>query len=115
MQDLKVLINKTLNLFPHVIDISDGELGTDNGFYSKKLSTAWRRAEDKNGVVNNDVAFMIWSIFGLLHRKSRANFCNGIYNVCLNEITYQDIESEYKKVLKEAEIKSLFFDDAMKV
>ncbi len=115
MQDLEVLINKTLNLFSDVIDISDGELGNDNGFYSRNLSAAWRRAEEKNGVVNNDVAFMIWSIFVLLHTKSRANFCNGVYKVCLNEITCQDIENEYKKVLKEAGIKSLFFDNAMNV
>ncbi len=102
MQNLEKLINDTLKLFPETIDISDGELSGDNGFFSRTLSNVWRSAEDKNGICGNDVDFMIWSIFRLLHRKSRENFNHGLYSVCLNEINNEDIENEYQRSIEEA-------------
>ena len=33
MQNIESLIVETLKLFPEVIDIADGELRTDNGFF----------------------------------------------------------------------------------
>ena len=104
MENIKALAEKTLALFPDIIDISDGEVMDDNGFFSKNLSDAWDKAEDRNGVTGNDVAFMIWAIFGLLHRKSRENYLKGIYTVTLNEISIESIEKEYKNVIEESDL-----------
>ena len=104
MENIKALAEKTLTLFPNVIDISDGELRDDNGFYSKNLSDAWHKAEAKNVITGNDVDFMIWAIFGLLHRKSRENYLKGIHKVTLKEISIESIEEEYKNVIKESNL-----------
>ena len=100
MDNIKLLIEHTLTLFPDSIDISDGELRNDNGFWSKNLSDAWHKAEDRNGVPGNDADFMIWAIYGLLHRKSRENYSNGIYKITLSEISIDSIEKEYLNVKK---------------
>ena len=104
MDNIKSLIERALALFPDIIDISDGELRNDNGFFSTNLSDAWNGAEDKNGVTNNDVAYMIWAIYGLLHRKSRENYSKGIYTVNLSELSIDSIEKEYIKVKNETSI-----------
>ena len=103
MEDIENLIRDTFKLFPEAIDISDGELRDDDGFFSQELSKSWHRAEDKNTVTGNDVDFMIWSIFRVLHRKSRKNFAHGIYCVSLNEIDMEELQIEYQTVLKESE------------
>ena len=103
MENIEKLIQDTLKLFPEEIDISDGELRNDNGFFSQKLSKAWHSAEDKNAITGNDVDFMIWSVFGLLHKMSRENFSKGIYSVSLNDINHEELKQKYKKALKEAE------------
>lgn len=36
MENIEKLIQDTLKLFPEEIDISDGELRNDNGFFSQK-------------------------------------------------------------------------------
>ena len=103
MENIEKLIQDTLKLFPEEIDISDGELRNDNGFFSQKLSKAWHSAEDKNAITGNDVDFMIWSVFGLLHKMSRENFSKGICSVSLNDINHEELKQEYKKALQEAE------------
>ena len=103
MENIEKLIQDTLKLFPEEIDISDGELRNDNGFFSQKLSKAWHSAEDKNAITGNGVDFMIWSVFGLLHKMSRENFSRGIYSVSLNDINHEELKQEYKKALQEAE------------
>ena len=103
MENIEKLIQDTLKLFPEEIDISDGKLRNDNGFFSQKLSKAWHSAEDRNAITCNDVDFMIWSVFGLLHKMSRENFSKGIYSVSLNDINHEELKQEYKKALQEAE------------
>ena len=102
MENVQLLIKHTLTLFPDRIDISDGEV-REEGFWCKNLSTAWWEAEDKNGDDGNDVAFMIWAIYGLLHRKSRANYLKGIYTVALDELSWDSIKKEYCRVIEDAE------------
>ena len=46
---------------------------------------------------------MIWSIFGLLHAKSRENFSKGIYQISLSELTYEEIKHKFQSDLEEAE------------
>ncbi len=103
MENIEILIKDTLKLFPEVIDISDGELGNDNGFFSQELSNAWHRAEESTGTTGCDIDFMIWSVFRVLHKMCRENFTKGIYNTFLNDIKYEELKQEYKKVLQEAE------------
>lgn len=98
MENINGLIENSLALFPVCIDISDGELLDDNGFLSKNLSDVWHQAEEKNSVTGNDVDFMIWAVYRLLHRKSRENYSKGIYSISLNEISLESIEEEYRKV-----------------
>ena len=100
---MKALIEQTLSLFPEYIDISDGEALEDNGFWSKNLSGAWYGAEDKNGDDTNDVSYMIWAIYRLLHRKSRASYLQGVYTVHLDSFSFQEIEREYDKVMAEVD------------
>lgn len=104
MDNIKSLIEHTLTLFPDSIDISDGELRSGNGFFSKNLSDVWNKAEDKNGVAENDVFFMIWAIYGLLHRKSRENYSNSIYTVSLCDLSIAGIEKEYIQVINESKV-----------
>ena len=103
MRNTESLIVETLKLFPEVIDIADVELRAKNCFFSQTLSDAVRKAESSNGILGNNIEFMIWAIYRLLHKKSRENFRNGIHKVLVEEIKIKDIESEYQKVLKEAE------------
>lgn len=102
MPNIQKLAEDALKLFPSTIDISDGELRGDNGFYSASLSNAWDEAEKKNGVSGNDMDFMIWSVFKLLHIKSRDFFAKGIYNVSLEDIEMYDLKAEFNKVMKKA-------------
>ena len=51
----------------------------------------------------DDQRFMIWSVFRVLHRKSRENFAHEIYCVSLDEIDMEELQMEYQTVLKEAE------------
>ena len=103
MKNIENLINDTVKLFPEIIDISDGELRSDNGFLSSQLSQAWHRAEESTGTTGSDIDFMIWSIFRVLHRKSRENFIKEIYCISLNDIDMEELKKEYQKVLEEAE------------
>ncbi len=103
MKNIEDLIKSALKLFPEVIDISDGELRDDNGFFSWELSKACDRAEESTGTTGNDIDFMIWSVFGLLHRMSRENFAKGIYYVSLNDIDMEELTKEYQRALQEAE------------
>ena len=103
MENIENLIKDTFKLFPEIIDISDGELRDDDVFFSWELSKAWHRAEESTGTTGKDIDFMIWSIFRVLHRKSRENFAHGIYCVSLNEIDMEELQMEYKKALQEAE------------
>ena len=89
------LIDRSLKLFPNTIDFSDGELMDDNGFYSNTLSKAWNNAEVQNVSKDENVDFMIWSIFGVLHKKCRCLFESGVYSINIIELDYNEIYSEY--------------------
>lgn len=103
MENIENLIKDTVKLFPEIIDISDGELRDDDGFFSWELSKAWHRAEESTGTTGKDIDFMIWSIFRVLHRKSRENFSKEIYSVSLSDIDMEELKKEYQKVIEEAE------------
>ena len=89
------LIEKSLKLFPDTIDFSDGELRDDNGFYSNTLSKAWDRAEDQNISKDENIDFMLWSIYGVLHKKCRCVFEQGVYLINVYELDYTEIYREY--------------------
>ena len=103
MEHTRSLMEHTLALFPDRIDISDGEARGDNGFWSKNLSDAWNGAEDKNGDEREDVGFMIWAIYRLLHSRSRENYLKGIYTVRPDEFSFREIEKEYREALEAAD------------
>ena len=89
------LIEKSLKLFPDTIDFSDGELSGYNGFYSNTLSKAWDRAEDQNISKDENIDFMLWSIYGVLHKKCRCVFEQGVYLINVYELDYTEIYREY--------------------
>ena len=96
------LISKCINLFPETIDISDGDLRGDDGFYSKNLSNAWDDAE-KGVVAGSDIDFMIWSIYKILHRLARKKFQNNGYQMLISEVNIEDISQEYIDVINDAD------------
>ena len=89
------LIEKSLKLFPDTIDFSDGELRDNNGFYSNTLSNAWDHAEDQNISEDENIDFMLWSIYGVLHKKCRCMFEQGVYLINVYELDYTEIYREY--------------------
>ena len=95
------IISECLQLWPKSVDISDGELKSDNGFYSPNLSTAWWDAEDKT-ITGSDLDFMVWAIFGVLHKLAREKFIEKKYVVLICELNHDDIMQEYIKAKKEA-------------
>lgn len=96
------LIRDALNLFPKTIDISDGELRSDEAFFSNNLSETWHKAVESTGTTGENIDFMIWSVFGLLHKIARDNFERGIYQVAIEDIDIDSLKNEYLKSIEEA-------------
>ncbi len=89
------LIENSLKLFPNTLDFSDGELMDDNGFFSNNLFKAWNNAEKQNTPKDENIDFMIWSIYGVLHRKCRDLFELGVYSLNINELDHNEINVKY--------------------
>ena len=98
------LIEKTIRLFPEIIDISDGCLEGKKSFFSKRLSDAWHNAEVLSDSESEDVNFMIWAIYCELHKRSIENFKNGIMSVSLSELSDDKISRRYIKNWLEADM-----------
>lgn len=98
------LIEKTFELYPQVIDISDGELRGKKGFWSENLSDAWHNAMDLNVPYSEDLDLMIWAVYGELHTKSRDNFKKGIMAVNLSELRNNKVSRRYIKSWLKADI-----------
>ncbi len=94
-KELEKIIDSTLDLYPQFIDISDGELRSKKGFWSKNLSDAWHNASDKNKPYSEKVDLMIWAIYCELHTKSIKNFKLGINKVDLSELSHLEISKRY--------------------
>ncbi len=98
------LIQNALQLFPHTIDFSDGELLSGNGFYSDTLSQAWHDAENSNLANDINTDFMIWAIWGVLHQKCRNLFTSGIFSINTTELNCHEINAEYIRACLEADL-----------
>ena len=98
------LIEKTFELYPQVIDISDGELRGKKGFWSENLSDAWHNAMDLNIPYSEELDFMIWAVYCELHTKSRENFKKGIMAVNLSELRNNKVSRQYIKSWLKADI-----------
>ena len=96
------LISKGLQLWPESIDISDGELRSGGGFFSHNLSAAWSTTED-NVCGDNDLNFMVWAIFRVLHEAARKKFKKKEYTIFLHEISAKIIEQQYHIEIKKTE------------
>jgi hypothetical protein len=103
-KSVEKIIEKTFNLYPYEIDISDGELRGKNGFWSKKLSDAFHNAEKLNTHDSVEIDFMIWAVYGELHAKSIENFKNGIMTVSLSDLSYNEISRRYIKSRLQADM-----------
>ncbi len=99
----KSLVSDALKLFPESIDISAGELRGKNGFWSENLADAWHNAEKGNLLNSQELDFMIWSVYGVLHKQSIKNFKEGIMTVTLHELNPDEIRHEYIKAWIEAD------------
>lgn len=94
-RELEKIIDNTFKLYPQVIDISDGQLRGQKGFWSKNLSDAWHNAGDKNVTDSEKVDLMIWAVYCELHTKSVKNFKLGINKVDLSELSRNKIAKRY--------------------
>ena len=90
-----VLIEKSIKLFPEIINFSDGEIRKKNGFFSDALSSAWHNAEEKNAEKDVNIDFMLWSIFGVLHKKCRQLYKQGVYSLNVYELDNTEIYRAY--------------------
>ncbi len=102
MREATEILADVLPWWHGIIDISDGELRDDNGFFSCNLSSAWDEAEKLNVNKNTEYDFMLWAIYGCLHKRARENFLNKIYTVSIDEIVQENIMEQYLKDLSEA-------------
>ena len=103
-EEVEKLIEKSFDLYPQLIDISDGDLRSKIGFYSKNLSDAWHNADELNMPRSEEIYFMIWAVYGELHRKSVENFKKGIKTVGLSELSHIEISKRYIKACLEADL-----------
>lgn len=99
--DEEKLLNEVLSFYPGSIDISDGELHADDGFFSQNLSDAWDIAENMNTMQSEEIEAMIWAIFGVLHGKSRGSFKNDDFTVSPCELDHVEIITKYHKAMAE--------------
>lgn len=97
MNKYEKLLEYAISLYPDEVDISDGELRGGTGFWCKNISDAWHNAEDKDTENREDVNFMLWAIYGVLHRKCREDFAKGIYKVRLSDLSHEDIINKYNE------------------
>lgn len=103
-EEVEKLIEKAFKLYPQKIDISDGELRGKKGFWSKNLSDAWLNAEELNMPHSKEIDFMIWAVYGELHRKSIENLKKGIKTVGLSELSHIEISIRYIKSCLKADL-----------
>ncbi len=102
-ENTEKLIEKVFALYPQIIDISDGELRDNNGFWSANLSDARHHAEESNVPYSQEIDFMIWAVYGELHTKSIENFKKGIKAINLSELNHIEISKRYIKSCLKAE------------
>lgn len=96
-EEVEKLIERTFDLFPQLIDISDGELRGKKGFWSVNLSGAFHNAQELNIPRSEEIDLMIWTVYGELHTKSIDNYKKGIMTVSLSELRHNVISRKYIK------------------
>ncbi len=103
-ENLNILVNETIKLYPEIIDISDGKLRGKKGFWSRNLAEARLNAENLNISDSKETDYMIWAIYGELHTKSIEHFRIGLKSVSVTELNYSEIIKRYIKACLEADI-----------
>lgn len=96
-ESVERIIEEAFKLYPQEIDISDGELRSQNGFYSEGLAYSFHNAGECNMPYSEELDYMIWAVYGELHKKSIDNFNKGIMTVSLSELSHYEICREYFK------------------
>lgn len=82
---------EVLLLWPEEIDISNGKIIGDNGFYSENLSIVWNHVESEIGQSDAWKDMLVWSIYGYLHKEARDSFINGTYKLYPRKIRRDSI------------------------
>ena len=105
-ENLSILVNETIKLYPETIDISDGQFRGGKGFWSRNLADARLNAENLNISASKETDYMIWAIYGELHTKSIELFRMGLKSVYVLDLNRNEIIKRYIKAYLEAEIHS---------
>ena len=105
-ENLSILVNETIKLYPETIDISDGQVREKKGFWSRNLADARLNAENLNISASKETDYMIWAIYGELHTKSIELFRMGLKSVYVLDLNRNEIIKKYIKAYLEAEIHS---------
>ena len=105
-ENLSILVNETIKLYPETIDISDGQVRGKKGFWSRNLADARLNAENLNISASKETDYMIWAIYGELHTKSIELFRMGLKSVYVLDLNRNEIIKRYIKAYLEAEIHS---------
>ena len=80
------VFKETKLLWPRKIEISDGELRSDNGGFFPQLSKVWDQAEERAESWSDWHQLMVWCIFCGLHKLSRESLERNETSVSIQDI-----------------------------
>ena len=95
-----ILFKIVINKWPNVIDVSDGVLIDNDGFYSNNLSNAWTKLEETVGQEDEWRELMTWSMYNVIHYHSSVLFKDGFFFIKPNEIDINQYKKRFIEDLK---------------
>ncbi|MFL0267980.1 hypothetical protein [Candidatus Clostridium radicumherbarum] len=103
MGTFEAKFNEVLNAWPFEIDLSDGEVLSESGFYSENLSIIWNNVEAVVGYNDSCKDMMVWTIYKVLHKKARESFIKNIYKLYPTSIRINEYKSQFYSDLLDSE------------
>lgn len=96
------ILERVLSLWPIDIDLSKGYIIKEtNGYYCKDLAEAHERAEQYVDPTNDFDLLMVWTIFGVLHKKAKAMAVTGQkQHLRLRDVSIEEYRASYSEALE---------------
>lgn len=93
------IFKETRLLWPREIEISDGELRSDNGGYFPQLSKVWDQAEERAELWSDWHQLMVWCIFCGLHKLACESLEKKEVSISIQHIDKRYVQSKFKENL----------------
>ncbi|RZK39854.1 MAG: hypothetical protein EOO90_17375 [Pedobacter sp.] len=106
------LYKKSMELWPDVIDISDGEIA-GNGTLFKNLSSVWNEVEFVSKAKGEWYDLMAWIVFGNLHDLARHHLLNGINKLKKTDVNEDKIKQDLLENLQAEDYRDMLEDFIM--